>query len=67
MNNLSYFQAMGSILPLIFYSDGCGIKYPTKVDMPLNKEAKPNQTKKKNEHHRNMASKNNVTIWWRSG
>ena len=28
---------------LLFYKDGFGIKYTTKVDMPLNKESKPNQ------------------------
>ena len=26
---------------LMFYKDGFGIKLPTKVDMPLNKETKP--------------------------
>ena len=35
--------AMGSIAPLLsFYKYGFGIKYPTKVDMSLNKETKPN-------------------------
>ena len=37
--------AMGQIVPLLFfYENGIGIKYPTKIDMPLNKETKPNQT-----------------------
>ena len=35
--------AMGwIILLLFFYKDGFGIKYPTKVDIPLNKEIQPN-------------------------
>ena len=29
---------------ILFYKDGFGIKYPTKVDMPLNKEVKLNQS-----------------------
>ena len=30
------------IVPLLFfYENGFGIKWPTKVDMPLNKETKP--------------------------
>ena len=29
---------------LFFYKDGFGIKYPTNVDMPLNKETERNQT-----------------------
>ena len=38
--------SMGWIIPLLFfYENGFGIKYPTKVDMPLNKETKPNQTR----------------------
>ena len=33
---------MSWIVPLlVFYKDGFDIKYPTKVDMPLNKEIKP--------------------------
>ena len=28
---------------MFFYKDAFGIKYPTDVDMPLNKENKPNQ------------------------
>ena len=40
------FTDMGYILPLLsFYDHGFGIKYPRKVDMPLSKENKPNQTK----------------------
>ena len=36
--------AMGWIVPLMFFSENSfGIKQPTKVDMPLNKETKPNQ------------------------
>ena len=35
--------AMGQIISLLFfYKDSFGIKEPTKVDMPLNKEIKPN-------------------------
>ena len=30
---------------MLFFKDGFGIKWPTKFDMPLNKETKPNQTK----------------------
>ena len=34
---------MGQIAPQpFFYDNGFGIKYPTEVDMPLNKETKPN-------------------------
>ena len=34
---------MGYIVSLLlFYKDRFGIKYPTKVDMTLNKETKPN-------------------------
>ena len=33
------------VLPLFFYKDGFGIKYPTQVDMLLNKDSKRNQTK----------------------
>ena len=29
-----------------FYKDGLGIKLPTKVNMPLDKETNPNQKKK---------------------
>ena len=37
--------AMGYIVPLVFFlENGLGIKWPTKVDMPLNKETKLNQT-----------------------
>ena len=36
---------MGYIVPLLFYNVSFGIELPTKVDMPLNKETKPNQTK----------------------
>ena len=37
------FSAMIWIVSLLFFSkDGLGIKLPTKVDMPLNKETKPN-------------------------
>ena len=33
---------IGLIVPLLFFSEnGFGIKQPTKVDMPLNKETKP--------------------------
>ena len=32
---------MGFIVPLLFYKDGFGFKQPMKVDMPLNKEARP--------------------------
>ena len=36
-------QAMDWILHLLFlYKDSFGIKLPTKVDMQLNKETKPN-------------------------
>ena len=31
------------IVPLLFYLNGFGIKYPTKFDMLLNKEIKPIQ------------------------
>ena len=35
--------AMGEIVPLLFFlENGFGIKLPTKVDVPLNKETKPN-------------------------
>ena len=35
-------SAMGQIAPLLFFfENGFGIKWPTKVDMPLNKETKP--------------------------
>ena len=27
---------------IFFYKHGIGIKWPTKVDMPLNKDTKPN-------------------------
>ena len=31
---------MGYIVPLLFfYKDGLGIKFPAKVDLPLNQEA----------------------------
>ena len=30
------------VLLLFFYKDGFGIKYPIKIDVPLNKETKPN-------------------------
>ena len=30
-------STMGLIESLLFYNDGFGIKYPAKVDMPLNK------------------------------
>ena len=33
---------MGEIVHLLFYYDCFGIKYPTKVDMPLNKKTKAN-------------------------
>ena len=33
------------VLLLLFYNGGVSIKYPTKVDMPLNKEA---ESEKKN-------------------
>ena len=34
--------AMGKIVPvLVLLKDGLGIKKPTKVDIPLNKENKP--------------------------
>ena len=37
---------MDLIVPLLFFNKyGFGIESPTKVDMPLNKETKPNQTK----------------------
>ena len=41
-NSLSQpFPCIGQILSLLFfYKDGFGIKYPIKVDMPLNKETK---------------------------
>ena len=33
---------MGWIVPQLFlFEDGFGIKLPTKIDMPLNKETKP--------------------------
>ena len=39
------FPAMGLIVLLLFFKEnGFGIKKPTKVDMPLNIETKPNQT-----------------------
>ena len=34
---------MGYIVPLLFYKNIFGIKWHTKVDMPLNKEIKINQ------------------------
>ena len=30
---------MGLIVSLLFYEDGFGVKYSTKVEMPLNKES----------------------------
>ena len=37
---------VGYIVPPRFlYEEGFAIEYQTKVDMPLNKETKPNQTK----------------------
>ena len=37
-------SAMGQIVSLMFFlENGFGIKQPSKVDMPLNKETKPNQ------------------------
>ena len=42
--NLLILQAIGQIIPLLFFSkDGIGIKWPTKVDMPL-KQRNQNQT-----------------------
>ena len=46
---------MGQILSLLFsYNDDFGIKYPTKVDILLNKETKPSKNQKniwrKSEH-----------------
>ena len=32
---------------MLFYKEGFGIKEPTKVDMPLNKEIKPNNSGQK--------------------
>ena len=41
--------AMSYIEPLLSsYLDGFGIKHPTKVDIPLNKEVKPKSNKKMN-------------------
>ena len=41
-----YPLAMSQIVSqLFFYKDGFGIKYPTNVDISLNKETKPNQQK----------------------
>ena len=38
--------AMGKVIPQqFFYKDGFGIKTPTKVDRPLNKEMKQNEIK----------------------
>ena len=35
--------AMGLVVSLLFFNkDGFGIKWPSKVDMPLKKETKPN-------------------------
>ena len=41
----AYEKGMNSLIPkivplLFFYKDGFGLKEPTKVDMPLNKESK---------------------------
>ena len=37
-----YPPAMGLIVPLLYsYQNGVGIRFTTKVDMPLNKENKP--------------------------
>ena len=36
-------HTIGSIVSLLFYEDHFIIKYPTKFEMPLNKETKPNQ------------------------
>ena len=34
---------MSQIVSMLFFNmDGFGIKYPMKIDMPLNKETKPN-------------------------
>ena len=41
--DLPYLPAMGLIVSLLFYKDRFFIKWPTKVDMPLN-QTKPNQT-----------------------
>ena len=39
-----YVPAIGLIVPLLFFSkDGFAIKWPTTVDMPLNKEIQPNK------------------------
>ena len=42
-----YPPAMGWIVPLLFYKDSFGIWYSMKVNMPLNKETKPNQSYEK--------------------
>ena len=39
--NLLILPAMGEIVPLFIWKDCFGTKYPTRVDMPLNKETKP--------------------------
>ena len=41
---------------MYFYKNDFGVKLPTKVDVPLNKETKPNKTKQKckYEHTMNM-------------
>ena len=33
--------AVDYIVPLMFYKDGLGIKWPAKVHLPLNKQMKP--------------------------
>ena len=35
---------MGEIVPLLFYKGSFGIKKPTNVDIPLNKETKINKS-----------------------
>ena len=47
MNSTTLPRAIGKILLLqLFHMYGFGIKYPTKVDTPLNKETKTNPLKK---------------------
>ena len=44
----SQYELLPSHLTLLyFHKDGFGIKWPMNTDISLNKETKPNQTKKK--------------------